>query len=247
MTDIETLLNDITNEYHQQKDKLKILKKATITSAFSGFCYISFRVFGRRIHDKYAFLNLLGIEALMFLVIVIPVILAPLYIFMDDKLQDGIKTRVKYSIFKNALDKYNLTYKICEKSKLPDIDIQNLGYEKKLLQFAYGDDLIIGEVDEKIKFRISETHSNTLFSKKFNGIVGVLIFTDKEIQKQKYNLIKDLNSRAYELIIVANKIYISMHGADSHFEFKFKREKPNIDKLLNDKQLFENLCSIMFT
>jgi hypothetical protein len=186
MTDIETLLKEITNEYFQQKEKLKILKKATITSAFMGFCYVSARFFGRSIHDKYALLNILGIEAVLFLIILVPVFLAPLYIFMDDKIQSGIKTKVKYLIFKSSLDNYNVAYKICEKSKLPDFDIENLGYEKKILQFAYGDDLIMGEVNDKIKFRISEIHSTTVISKKFDGIVGVLIFADSNLQELKY-------------------------------------------------------------
>jgi hypothetical protein len=247
MTDLETLLTEITNEYHKQKDQLKVLKNATITSAISGFCYISFRFFGKRVHDKHALLNIVGIEALLLSILLIPLILAPLYIFMDDNIQNSIKSKVKYSIFKTSLDKYNLSYKICMKSKLPDIDIKNLGYEKKLLQFANGDDLIIGEVNHKIKFRISEIHSSTLVSKKFDGIVGVLIFTDNELQNIKFNLIKEMNSTDFELNSVSNKIYIAMHGGNSHFEFKFKREKPNLDKLLSDKKLFEDLCSVMFT
>jgi hypothetical protein len=56
-----------------------------------------------------------------------------------------------------------------------------------------------------------------------------------------------MNSNAFELTKISNKIYISLYGSNSHFEFKFKREKPNLDKLMSDQKLFKNLCSIMFT
>jgi hypothetical protein len=249
MSQIEELIQSFSEEYARKKSKLRALKLGAAATAFFGFCYGSLAIFGKGTKYHFNITEILEMDLLLFLLIMIPVLTAPLYIFMDDKIQQGIRIKIKKAIFYTTLDQYDLAYELYPNHELPDQDIERLGFEKKTLQFAFGDDLIQGQVNDHIKFRISELHSRTIWRVKFDGLVGILIYSKSESEQQQLKF-EDLSSKLssdIEVRSISNKLYLLMKGDKRHFEFTFRHEKGNIEQLHRDKQLFEKLCKYLFT
>lgn len=194
-----------------------------------------------------SFIEILSVETFMFLLVLIPIVFAPLYYFFHDRVSTKFKADIKSSIFKTILNNYNLSYKISITGYLPKSDIENLNFENSLLTFAYGDDLISGTTNNGNKFRIAEMHSSTLFKNKFDGIVGVLVYPTEEERKQAFQFYKNkLFNSSIKLIHSSHKIYFILSGKKKHFEYKFKNDKLNSEKLFEDFEYFKTLVSAMF-
>lgn len=245
---MEQLINtiqEIENTYKSKAEYLKGLKRATFFSAFSAIGYATFKVFTAKGMHRIKLETVLTAEIAVLLLVLIPIVLAPLYMFFSDKVQTRFSWDIKNSIFKTVLSKYNLDYNISLRSQLSDSDIKNLQFENSLLTFAYGDDLILGYAYDGTKFRIAEMHSTSFFKRKFDGIVGVLIFYDDLLCKATHKRLES-NKSSIKVVNIDNKIYFLKPGAEQHFEFKFKGFELNQEQLIVDYNYFDELVCLMF-
>lgn len=222
------------------------LLKLKITAIFLGvggliFSYIKLINFKNKYHYSWFELNLAQLVVVP--IVLLPLLLAPLYRFLSDRKFNQINWDIKTSIFKGVINKYDMNYKISFKGFLPDLDINNLKLGTGILTFVYGDDLIYGTINN-IKFRMSEIHSSGLIKRRFDGLIGVLIFNSisGDILSESYSSKLPDN---VEIRVIGNKIYILQKGLKNHFEFRIKKGKVNKKNLVEDYNYFDEFVSIM--
>lgn len=191
------------------------------------------------------FLEIISLEFCLLLIVIVPILFTPLYLFLSDKVQASINWEIKRTIFKTILEDYKIECEINMKTALPNSDIRNLGFERRLLFFSYGDDLVYG-THNGLKFRMAEMHSTSLFRSVFDGLVGVLVFSDPNSGANYLKSISVVNTDEMQIFQRDNKIYFLLKGDKTHFEFKFLGKNLNREKLISDYQFFDQLVKTMF-
>ena len=246
MEELKQHLEELEQTFRGKLNFLRGSKFFAIAVGLAGFIYASFEIISRYRDFKLEFSEFLAVETGLFLAILLPIVLTPLYLFLSDKVQANYCWKIKTSIFKSVLDKHGVEYNTLLTSRLPDSDIKNLNFENNFLTFAAGDDLIFGCTKDGTKFRIAEMHSSAFFIRKFDGLVGVRIYKDQSECESAYENFKLIAKEDITIRYVGNKIYFLKPGDKRHFEFQFKGTHLNKDKLLLDYTYFEDLAETMF-
>ena len=140
----------------------------------------------------------------------------------------------------------NHDYHLSFNGSLPDEDIANIGFEKGLFDFCSEKDFIFGKLNSKT-FRISVVNKVSVFSKRFNGIVAVIVL-EKPIAEMEQPIIKAKVSKYQNielLKIVNNKIYIGSEGRKKYFEFEIIKGKVNRENLVDDFTDFKTIVETL--
>ena len=245
MEELLQTFKQIEDSYKQKKGYLRNVKLSFIGAIIMCFVYLSFRALS--LHKRYDFTlkEILAMELGVIILFLVPVVFAPLYTFFSSKLHNRFNWDIKMTIFNSILGMYDIEYKVSFSNQLSDADIKDLRFNNSLISFVNGDDLIFGHSND-FKFRIAEMHSRTLFKKKFDGIVGVLIFSDIEICNKEFERISSVKNAEVDVVHNKNKIYLMKRGRKEHFEFKFKGSELNKEKLILDYNDFKMLADSMF-
>ena len=244
MTELLKIIDEIDQTFKREKEKLFKLKIFAFLLGLAAVAYSYFKIYNSKLRFQYTFLEINAIELAVALIVLMPIVLTPLYKFFSDKTYERFNWEVKNAIFKDIFDKYNIEYRIGLKQKLPDADIKNLNLEDKLFTFCYGDDLIWGEFNDTA-FRISEVHSGSIFKNKFDGLAGVLTFSDENLARKYYSQIY-FSGNKFILEPIGNSIYFKQTGFENYFEFSFKRGTINRDKLTDDYHFLKAFVDQMF-
>lgn len=181
-------------------------------------------------------------QIILVLIVCIPFIFMPLYKFILDRKMNKFIWNIKSGIFITELKKYNTEYQIIINRSLPEIDINLLKLEKGLVSFVYGDDLIVGTINN-VRFRLSEMHSNGFIKRYFDGVIIVLVFEKILTDYAVENAIKSLPSNI-QLKHFENKIYLLASGDEKLFELKIKKNKANTKELIEDHQFFQEILEV---
>jgi hypothetical protein len=245
MKELTYTFDQIEVAYNQKINDLKKVRKSFIIAILISSVYLSVR--GIRVSKRYDFTQyeIFAIIIGIIILLLVPVIFAPLYTFFNDKLHNKFNWDVKMSIFNSVLDDYKFEYKVSFKNQLSDADIEDLEFENTIISFVHGDDLIFGNANE-FKFRIAEMHSSTIIKRKFDGLVGVVIFDEIDKCQKRYNEISSKNIKNIDIMNIKNKIYFLKRGQKEYFEFSFKGGKLNKEKLISDCNDFKILTEAMF-
>lgn len=240
MNEIETQSTEIETYLRTKKNLLIGSKISFLLLVLFGFFQAYIHILGYRNKFKDTWFEWNIIQFIIFLIFVSPIIVMPLHKFISDRRMNGFIWNIKKSIFETILNKYDTTYKISIRGCLPDSDIALLKLEKGWVSFVYGDDLIIGTINN-VKFRLSEMHSNGFIKRHFDGVICVLVF-DHLIDSKKLNiqLPDTIEIRHFE-----NKIYLLWKGDKKLFELAIKKRKTNTEKLIEDQTYFKSFMEII--
>lgn len=243
MEQLNLKIDEIERLFRVKKDDLK---KSKLIALFmlSGLClYTSLSVFAKKVVQKLSFEESIIAIVVFLVIILLPIILLPLFKFFGDKINDKIARELKLLIFETSFNKYNASFSLSFDNLLPDSDIENLNLENGLTKFAYGDDLIVGEINN-IPFRISEMHTFGLSVHNFDGIIGVLLFENISVT-DKIELSKYITTSKMEVVVKDNKIYLLKRRKSKLFEFKIAKGKVNRSELFEDFKSFDELVHLM--
>jgi hypothetical protein len=245
---MESLINTIhkiEESYRQQRGYLRNLKLTAIFFGAFAVFFAAIKLTNELMESSLDFMEIISLEFCLFLMVIIPIIFTPLYRFFSDKILASFNWEIKRSIFQSILEGYKVQCEINMKTSLPNSDIKNLGFEKGLLHFSYGDDLIYG-LHNGFKFRMAEMHSTSLFRPLFDGLVGVIVFPEPLGVTNYLKGLSDVNSDEMKILQQDNKIYFLLKGEKDHFEFKFVGNDINREKLISDYHFFDKLVRTMF-
>lgn len=196
---------------------------------------------GFRVKYKYTWFEWNTIQLLLLLAICTPFILMPLHKFISDRLMNRYVWGIKNAIFESVLSKYNADFQISINGSLPDKDIKFLQLEKGWVSFVYGDDLIVGTIND-IKFRMSEMHSNGIIFRHFDGVIAVIVFDHlldhKLVESTQKQLPEFIEMKHFE-----NRLFLLAKGNKKLFELKIKKDKANTDGLIEDQKFLKELMA----
>jgi len=240
-------IEEIEAGFKIQVEQLKAIKSGFVLLSFAAILYGTLEIIEAYEKNILNGIELATIELGIVCMVLVPVITAPLYYFLNSRIHHKINWALKSSIFNEVLQKYHLSYKIVLSGQLPKQDLLFLDFERKLLDFAYGDDLLHGYTQEGHKFRIAEMHSSNIFKTKFDGIVGVVVYQNQKSCDETLQLLKKKEYPEMEIRNYNNKIYFLRKGKKKHFEYHFKNAKLNKDELNQDYNFFADIVAVMFT
>lgn len=192
---------------------------------------------------KFTWLEWWTLHLGIMLVIIVPFALMPLHKFIQDRKMNKFVWGVKHKIFSSELNKYNTDYRIIINSSLPSPDIKLLQLEKGLVTFVYGDDLIVGTINN-VRFRLSEMHSNGFFKRYFDGVIVVLVF-DRVVSEAVIASVKLELPNAITIHHFSNKIYLmAAYNDEQLFELFHSNNQWNNEELVKEHLFFRELMVV---
>ena len=237
--------NEIEDYIVSNRTKLQVAKLSFIVLLLGGF--LTWMLDDVQIVYKFKFtwLEWWTLHLAIMLAIIVPFALMPLHKFIQDRKMNKFVWGVKHKIFSSELDKYNTDYRIIINCSLPRPDVKLLQLEKGLVTFVYGDDLIVGTINN-VRFRLSEMHANTFFKRYFDGVIIVLVFdhllSDAAVEQAKMLLPASVKLKHFN-----NKIYLMAAGEEKLFELTFTVNKLNTEELIREHVFFSEIMTITNT
>lgn len=241
MDELKKTTNEIEHYIFSKRKLLLSAKISFILFILGGIGQEYVKTLGYREKYKMSWLEWNSTQLLLILAVLVPILLIPLHKFIKDKLMNHYIWNIKHSIFEKVLNQYDTTYQIAFNGCLPEIDIKRLDLEKGWVSFIYGDDLIVGTIND-VKFRLSEMHSNGFIKRFFNGIIVVLVF-DHLIESEKIENLKLPENTAAK--VFENKVYLLIEGKKKHFELKIKKTQTNEEELIDDYNYFKKIVDFV--
>lgn len=237
------ILDKIEQEYTSNRKYLNDLKYGAILLGIIMVLYGGLEIL--KFQHKYKFTDFQVKIMILFLAIIVmtPILTAPLYKLISSKRIREIKWTIKSSIFDFGLRKYTEDYRFSFNNTLPEKDLKNLKLIDNQFSFFRGNDMIIGHIKGH-KFGISDIHAFSLRKRKFDGLVGVIHFKEFDMAESFYNRISMRLPKGGQLRLIEKKIYLLVQGEREHFEIEFYKQGINKEKLLSDFKFFESFVDV---
>jgi len=241
MKKIKDQTQEIEYYISTNKNILTGAKISFILLLLVGFGTEYLQTIGYRVKYKYSWVEWNSLQLLLLISLCTPFILMPLHKFISDRLMNRYVWGLKNAIFESVLSKYNADFQMSINGSLPDKDIKFLQLEKGWVSFVYGDDLIVGTIND-VKFRMSEMHSNGIIFRHFDGVIAVIIFDhlldDKLVESMQKQLPEFIEMKHTE-----NRLFLLAKGDKKLFELKIKKDKANTDDLIEDQKFLKELMA----
>ncbi|MES2798391.1 MAG: hypothetical protein V4638_00115 [Bacteroidota bacterium] len=257
----------VENTLKKVEDQLKKLRNTAINYKISFIIFMAIML-GKTILEmipyifKYRFSGSQGvmIGILFFLLLMIPIVLIPLNKFLLDKTTNAINLQLKRVFIEHEISKFN-----CELEHYPSVGFdQELFFKRNLishvLKGAHSDDLMVGTINNQT-LKISEYHVGGLFTRNFDGYVGI-IFNTKNLPftyvaddfKSKRNntavptallaVFKAKNALAFCLNDENGTMIFGVRGNKSMLEYSFSKIHLNQEKYKSDCDSFRTTLEI---
>jgi hypothetical protein len=241
MEKLEHAINLIERFYIYYKGDLKDSKKKLVLIAL-GAILVAFIKIGAEKHIQKFSDSEVYLMDFIFCVIILGMVLPiKLTSLISKRMAIKLEARVKQSIFNEVLEKYPSDYNIYLAGILPDEDLRALKLENGITRFAFGNDLIYGEING-LSFRLSEIHSKDFFFfKRFSGLVGAIPSTKQNVLVQT-----ELLKKGIIVNEINENLYLQIPSSHSLFEFSFKKDKINREELKEDFISFSKLIDAIY-
>jgi hypothetical protein len=168
-------------------------------------------------------------------IVMLPIVFIPIYKFLTDRVAFRISNEIKSSILIDVLDRCPADYKILTRKTLPSSDLKLLKLENGITKFAYGDDLIFGNLNS-VPFRLAEVHSVNFFGRSFKGLIGLLEAVDRSESELK--CIVNRNNYNIKIQFRNGYLFFIRQAESTLFEYSFRKGMLNKSDLENEYRLF---------
>lgn len=242
---MHSITKEIEDYIVSNRTKLQVAKLSFMMVLLSGFLYWLLNEVQVKYKFKLSWGEWWAIHGTIMLFIIGSFAVMPLHKFIQDRKMNKFVWKVKSGIFCEELNKYQTEYQIIVNRSLPDNDIDLLKLERGLVTFVYGDDLIVGTINN-VRFRLSEMHANTFFKRYFDGVIIVLVF-DHLLSDAAVEQAKTLLPATVKLKHFNNKIYLMAAGEEKLFELTFTKNKVNTEELIREHVFFSEIMAITNT
>ncbi|MCF8254286.1 MAG: hypothetical protein K9H61_01640 [Bacteroidia bacterium] len=241
MEKLEHAINLIERFYSYYKVDLKNSKRKLILIALASILVGFLKFSSHKSFEKFSWIEVYSIEIIFASIIMAMVLPIKLTSLIGKRLVNRMEGKIKQTIFYEALDKYPSDYNISLAGILPDEDLSALKLENGITRFAFGNDLIYGELNG-LSFRLSEIHSKDFFFfKRFSGLVCAIPSTKKSALVQT-----ELNKKGIIANEINNTLYLQIPSSHTLFEYNFKKDKINKKELLEDFHSFSKLIDAIY-